>query len=364
MNTSAPAPNDEKFSVEVVPNDRLEDWDSFVDTSPQNNPYSKSFWLLAFSKGCPNCDFRVISLKNKSGQIVAGIAFHTFKNQLGQSRIFTSGQYNSFIFSPDVRKDSNRAISNRHEMAFRLISELQSAEMTSISLVHHPSLSDIRPWMWNGWQTIPAYTFLNRTSDRDDGFTAAQRKQIRKAEGEEYMLEKSSNFSVTADLIVSMLEKTYLRQGLNIHRIDPQLGPVKNYISILKSFCGRSDVICYSAKHPSKGIGAIRVGMAGSDGVFYDWLAGNDPDHFQFGCSSYLISEIFKDLSSCGITHFDFGGANTPKIADFKQGFNGDLICGYRTIWQSRDPLHRAVKLCGYFAHLSSLALHRFRLRK
>jgi len=151
--------------------------------------------------------------------------------------------------------------------------------------------------------------------------------------------------------LIVMLEKTFIRQGLNIEQIHRFLGPVSNYLPIFSSLSGNPSVVCYLARHPSKGVGAIRVGMKAADGTFYDWLAGNDPDHFQHGSSSFLVSEILHDLRLMGMQRFDFGGANTPKIADFKQGFNGELVMPIQTLWESNSPYHVAIRSAGRFKH-------------
>lgn len=333
----------------------LAQWDAFVDACAEGNPYSKSFWLKAFAETVPNASFRILVVRAKDGSIAGGVAVCIDKNKAHQPRVLHSfAQYSTFLFAPSQTADKDRSTRRKIEMAAAIAQTLEAAGFESITLSHHPSMPDVRALMWRNWAVSPEYTFLVDLNSLGGlpSFAHAQRNKINKGLRAGLTFRAYDSLDGLEERIVSILGKTFVRQRMDTTRLDPCVGGLEGYQRFLKAIKPEGAIRIYEAVHPNGATTAIRVGLIGPHNTYYDWLAGNDPQYNSIGASSSLISNILSTLKKEGLSRFDFGGANTTTIAAFKQSFNGDLICGFRTSWRSGRLVHRGARLAGKISWL------------
>lgn len=323
----------------------LEEWDAFVATSPSGNPYSKSYWLKAFREvGVRDAAFRILVTRNKAGSIASGVALCVDHNRVKQPRVLgTFAQYSSYIFAPSTSESIDRILRAQAEMASSMTMALERAGFESIRLIHHPEVTDVRSMMWQNWIASPAYTFIISLSALTglNFLMPSQRKQVNKAVKEGFQFNVYHSMSQLEDRIIAMLKKTFIRQKLNINDLDPSIGGLDGYYKFLKALSGTVKIRVFEAVDSKGTTAAMRVVLLGEDGTCYDWLAGNDPEYNSVGASSFLVYNTLMSLKKEGMKKFDFGGANTQKIADFKQAFNGNLVCGFQTSWKSDRVSHK-----------------------
>ena len=342
--------SDSDQSPQWLASSELAQWDAFVDACAEGNPYSKSFWLKAFAETVPNASFRILVVRAKDGSIAAGVALCIDKNKARQTRVLHSfSQYSTFLFAPSQTADKDRSTRRKMEMATAIAQTLETAGFESITLSHHPSMPDVRALMWRNWVVSPEYTFLVDLNSLGGlpSFAHAQRNKINKGLRAGLLFRSHNSLEHLEERIVSILAKTFVRQQIDTTRLDPCIGGLEGYRRFLKAIKPEGTIRIYEAVHPDGTTTAMRVGLIGPNNTYYDWLAGNDPQYNSIGASSFLISNILTSLKAEGISRFDFGGANTPTIAAFKQAFNGDLICGFRTYWHSSRIVHRGTRLAG-----------------
>jgi hypothetical protein len=78
--------------------------------------------------------------------------------------------------------------------------------------------------------------------------------------------------------------------------------------------------------------------------TLYDWLAGSDPPLAPSG-SHWLLHVLLSRYLDAGCRHFDFMGANTPGVSDFKRSFGGSQIAYMEMEWYRPSLLRHVNQL-------------------
>lgn len=79
------------------------------------------------------------------------------------------------------------------------------------------------------------------------------------------------------------------------------------------------------------------------NGTVYDWIAGADLSLGDLSASHWLVDQLVEEYAERGMTTFDFMGANTPGISDFKQLFGGTRV-PYIAAVQYRNTMVRVAE--------------------
>jgi len=169
---------------------------------------------------------------------------------------------------------------------------------------------DLRPYAWAGWTITPRATYaLALSEDVAAGFSSAVRRTIRK---EAAAFEVIEDGALAADAVGMMLD-AYERQGSDLG-LDP--GAVRG---LAHAFVEAGVARVFAARRS----GAVEAAVvAATDGrTAYYWIAGSVPGP----AMTVLLGDVLPRLAADGIARFDFCGANTPSIAEFKRRFGPTL---------------------------------------
>jgi hypothetical protein len=163
-----------------------------------------------------------------------------------------------------------------------------------------------------GWELRNRLSLRLDLSNADhlwDGYSQSLRRKIRRAS--EMPLNLSDD--VSADVLIDLYSKSYLRHGLHP---PTQPGQMRGWILRLK----REGLLqCFGAFRADGVPAAARALIRDGDTV-YDWLAGADPA-VSPSASHWLLHSILLRYADEGARTFDFMGANTPGVVDFKRSF-------------------------------------------
>ncbi len=339
------------FPVEELPPSGYAQWDAFVETSVEKSPFSKLAWLEAFTAASARNSFSISVVRSKSGDIAAGVALLQRITPVGTANLVIPDNVhpqNSILFKPLPTEQPNRIYSHRQACASALIQHLQKRSYGSIRLIHHPAVMDVRPFIWSGWTIKPRYTFLIDLPAFGgvESFTPQNRARYRKCSTAEFRVATFESVIPHVNTFLNLLAKTYHRQGLGPDEYGMHEIPI-----YLKHLAARERLLYFEARDQADKPLAARLVVPATDGTVYDWLAATDPEFLKTGVTAFLIGEMLAELQRREFSRFDFGGANAQKIAEFKQGFNGELIRGYETYWESRSLRHRLVRNLGSSAY-------------
>ena len=188
-----------------------------------------------------------------------------------------------------------------------------------------PAVQDMRIFSWRGWKVRPLYTYriaLNETEPPLAAWSESARRTARQEAPEFEIVE--TNPETQARLVV----ESYSRSGRK-----PPLG-AERIASAVRSLIedGAARTLGASNKETQEIDASIAILRHRREA--YYWLAGGRPG----AAMTVLLANVLPDLASSGIELFDFVGANTASIAEFKRKFGGQLTTYFRATWQQGIP--------------------------
>lgn len=175
-----------------------------------------------------------------------------------------------------------------------------------------------------------------------EGYSQSLRRKLRRIPDAGFLLEDEPSTS----MILRMFEQSYTR-----HRIRPPIpgNLLDRWLSALRR---DGTAMCFAALHPDGRPAAVRVVLRDGPRLF-DWLAGSDPTVAP-SASHWLVHTLLGRFSALGCERFDFMGANTPGISDFKRSFGGSLFAYHEADWYRP----------AFLRHLNALRNRRERRRR
>jgi len=292
-------------------------WDSFVVSSPQGTIFNTSRWasIIKHVFGIQH----EVYLVHDGSEIAAGISF--FHKRRAGLRVVTRlplTPYNGILFRA-VQGEKPQKVSSHQFEALSLLLAKFEREFQFVHFALHPSLTDLRPFTWRHWYTLPQYTYVNVLTDLSctwENFSSSLRRKINRAEEIGFSIHQKDDASLLLKLQDSSYEKARMK-------------PVLPY-SVFQRYCEAAVkarlLRVYSIADRQGNVHAERAVIVDGDHA-YDWIAGTNPQLEDEHANQLLVWEIFKRLSAEGVQRFDFLGANTPSIVEFKRAFGGELQC-------------------------------------
>lgn len=188
---------------------------------------------------------------------------------------------------------------------------LDYAEQTSRRADLLVPLADPRTAQWRGWQVRPLFTYLIDLPTSTENWSSGARRTWR---------SKVSEYDIREDLasaqqVIDLCAKSYKRHGRSLPAQPAALE------ALTKAMGEWARVfVALRGNTPEAGLILLHDGHTA-----HYWIAGSLPGP----AMTVLIGEVLPILSRDGITQFDFVGANTPSIAEFKRSFNPVLTQYY-----------------------------------
>ncbi len=172
-------------------------------------------------------------------------------------------------------------------------------------------LLDPRTAQWRGWEVRPLFTYLIPLPARTENWSGGARRMW-KSKVSEYEIREDAG---GARQVIELCAKSYRRHGRTLPArpaaLEALAGAMGEWARIF---------IAVRDRTPEAGFILLHDGQTA-----HYWIAGSLPGP----AMTVLIGEVLPILSQSGITQFDFVGANTPSIAEFKRSFNPVLTPYY-----------------------------------
>ena len=160
--------------------DQLEEWDSFVDDSPQGCIFCRSWWLRAV---CPR-GFEILTLR-RGGKIVAGMPMPIYRG-LGYKMIYTPQltQTLGVLLPPWTSEKYESGLSKEMRILNELVAVIPS--FSYFRMQFHHNFTNWLPFYWTGYKQTTLYTYVILDLTDLEGvfanFAHSKRQNIRKAE--------------------------------------------------------------------------------------------------------------------------------------------------------------------------------------
>ena len=299
------------------PHDTLiaERWELLRVQSVQNSPFSS----IAFAKELSSVTeydaaIFIVSIADKD---LAGVLVYTSKK--GPFRVATVPPFTSFTSLLTAIPLQNVATSELSTPYSLLLHRLQE-HFDSILLHHHPSLNDVRLFQWASWNTTPLYTYhidLTEIEKVESAWSSSTRRTFKKHASSYTFKEDPGGVRIA----VALTTESYQRHGRPLPLPPEQL-------AVLASKLQKAGMVrIFTITPVNEDRPTAALALLHDAKVAYYWLAGSVPGHSM----TVLLGHLLPKLASDGIRLFDFVGANTPYIAEFKRRFGPKLIPYYAT---------------------------------
>jgi len=312
-----------RFGVTAYSLDHFPNWDQFVSDSPCSVPFITRRWLEAYER-IFGFTFLLLTVGTpKDPELVCVLPRKTRANFL-TSPPLPIALHHSFIPSRKLLHDTGHL----NEAFIQILREVSRVvRIATCSL--HPIFPEMNIATLPKWRIANNQTIIVDLSDWERTWAAynqTTRRKIRRTNESNIELHESDD----ASLAVYLHTLSY-----NRHKRTPPLSPVILQ-QWLQEMLSDGTLRLYFASRRSDTAEAMRV-VTTMNNTVYDWCAGANITEAAPSASHWLVSEIQKKYSSEGFTKFDFMGANTPGISDFKKGFGGEIV-QYNTLTMYKSP--------------------------
>jgi len=186
------------------------------------------------------------------------------------------------------------------------------------SIAFSPTITDMRPFQWQGFHAQVRYTFYLNFPIDENQIDHAVRKQIKKAAKSGF---KCSDTASPKE-IMECLKETEDRQGFS-H------GLTTADICLAKDLLGEEHFKCYGCYAPNGEIASARIILHSHGSRAIDWVAGTKREFLNSGATQAVIAFALENLASKGAIGFDYSGANIPNVAAAKATWGGPLVPFY-----------------------------------
>ena len=314
-----------RYDVEILScGDPLDEWDRFVDESPQGCIFCRSWWLEAV---CPN-GFEILTLR-RAGRIVAGIPL-PMRRKRGYTAIEMPEltQTLGVLLEPPTSEKYNTELSNEVNLMEGLIQALPTFDYFSMSF--HYNVTNWLPFYWAGFKQTTRYTYvledLSNLQDVHEGLSTLRRRDLKKAAQYGISVVESDDI----DVFLELNTKTFARQGM---RLPYSRESVRRIDKVCASRCARK---IFLAKDPEERIhSALFVVYDGKS--MYNLMQGSDPELRDSGANS--LAMWYSIECAQGVTEkYDFEGSMLRNVELFFRSF-GATQAPYFRITKDRRPL-------------------------
>lgn len=304
--------------VEYLSENQFERWDRFVDASNQGSIYNKSFFLQALCEAA-GTQFRILTIW-KGEEILGGIGLHFAKSQYGDL-VHSRGllYYNGLVLRNFDTKYPSSLTYRQIEIVQPLLQELDDKKYASIELTNRHTLTDARPFIWDGWHVGLRYTYEVPIHDLNklwDGAEQNIRRLIKRCDQAGMQLVTNDDFKTFYGFHLATCQRK---------RLSPYL-PFERFKTLYTALKMRGCAQIFFAVLPDGKPIAAQIVLSTSHPVTHTWAAGSDAEHLDTGAAAFLRWKVFEDLNKRGFQSNDLTDAMEPHVAKFKSQFGGNLV--------------------------------------
>jgi len=198
-------------------------------------------------------------------------------------------------------------------------------DFDSIRFHFTPFLTDLQPFIWEGFSTNVRYTYLLDLKDLDyvwQCMDAKRRNDITRAKQDGIYVDSNGHF----DEMFALVENTFERQ-----KMQPRFALTAfRYNEVLSQ---KGDCKCFLARNKD-GKAIAGVYIVWDEKSSYYLLGGYDAEESHHGASATAMWEAIKFTKrELGLNQFDFEGSMIPQIEQYFRKFGGRLAPYYSVSW-------------------------------
>lgn len=318
--------NSDSYRLEILSENKYSLWDEFIKNTPQYNIFASSFWLKTISEAIDK-RYEIIGCF-QNGELIAGCVGYIKNTYEGKSfALLPLTPYNSVFLKPlDNSKESQylKIIEN--------IIDFLEQNFDWIIIYLHPSIKDVRHFIWRGWDACPRYTYYISLGEKQEFYNRIDDSILRRLKKAKDLGFSVSEAELDLEHFYFLWEKTFRRQNIK------PLIEKQRFLKVYHALSDENLLRIFTVESKLEGKLGYIIFLIDRDTVYY-WLAVSEPSKLNMGFNQLLLVESLIRLSDSGIQILDFVGSDIPSIAAYKSKFGPELITHYRV---SKAITHRA----------------------
>lgn len=309
------------MTVTTLHEEAFDQWNDFVDASPQCSLFAKTWYLKAL-----DISFEIVVCSKK--EVIKGGIVLT-KNKWAYYINPVLCKYLGIYFFP-FEGNAYTVESRQREVQNALLEHIN--QLNSFEYTFHPKYLNWMPFERTGFKQTTRYTYIMPLADLDEGEVISNlngrlRNKIVKASTLDF--QEVTDFSTA----IPVLETTYKKQGLDL---PISKGRLENLIQALNQHHAFQLMGAYDGQHQLQSV----LGMFYDHRTAYLILNGVE-ESAENGVNEALILKGIQWAKQKGLQYFDFEGSMIPSIESFYRQFGGTLT-PYFKIW--KDSKQRTLR--------------------
>lgn len=331
------------MNVIVLGKNQYEQWNRFVDQSPQGDVFCYTWWLEATTAS----NFKILAIF-ENNYIVAGIPLaYDANNKINVPPLTrTLG----ILYSPLPSLTKRRQSSLERKWLTALLEHIPVDNFVQMCM--HHKFTDWLPFRWKGYRQTTRYTYIVDYKDKTiNDLWENLDQEVRRLNRRAIESGITILLSEDCDLAYKYTALSYKRQGLTfripydeIKRLDDAI-KINGNRTIFKAVdnSGKVHAVLYTAFNKKSA---------------YALLSGSDAESRKSGGHTLILWEAIKYYSD-KVKYFNLCGSDIERIEAHLKGFGGDLT-QYFQIYNDKLMEERS----DFNFHLRKLKFHIIQILK
>jgi hypothetical protein len=306
-----------------------EEWDKFISSSPNGTAFALSDYVEAI-----NCNTKLYYCYKNKELMAAVLCIVSQDNSeiIGHDYVI----YDGLIYRDLSHLNRSQRYSEEYKIQ-QCVAESLSKKYSKISLNLHPSIVDIRAFLWvNYFKDSPKYIPEIRYTSYVEISDFKHLKQLEKisiyknssvARRQEIRYSRKKNVQTNQvkdlSLFISFYKKTMERQG-----IDDSSHISNNMEGLLYNLLKDDKCIMIQSTDSKGEVGSMAVFIMDKYRAYY-LFGANEPKMRNEHTGTAVLWESFYLLAQMGFKEVDLEGINSPNRGWFKLSFGGYCIPYY-----------------------------------
>jgi len=293
-------------------------WNRFVEASATGSIYSRSDYLRILS-AVTGGQFHILATF-RGTELQGGIALYEQRRWFGpyiSSRLLL--YYNGVVLQ-DYRSRYPSEVTSRHLAALAALLDALPGRGYARVLLHCRRLADVRPFLADGWQAWPTYSYEVPIDDLEQLWSRVeqnQRRLVRRCEEQGGVITDDDDF----DSFFELHLQTHRRKGAPLYL------PRDKYRTYVKQLLASGLGKLYHVRLPDGSAIASQLVLLGHHATGHVVCAAADSQYLKTGATPFLRWKVFERLAALGYKAVDLTDATLNPVTRFKSQLGGDLIC-------------------------------------
>jgi hypothetical protein len=303
--------------AEYLDEAHYDQWNQLVAASPTGAIYNTPVYLEALCSATGG-RFRILGVR-KGDELLGGVALYEERGFPGRRVSNRSLLYYNGIVLKNVKLKYRSEQTARQLAVLNAIEERLSSNGCGRLVLHNRCrLTDVRPFLSNGWSARPAYSYVVDITDLDKAWGRIEqnlRRLIERCRQSEVSFSGDDDF----DSFYRLHHDTHVRKGAPLYL------PKKAYRRYFESLRRQNLCRLFFARAKDGRAVAVQLVLLGDHPTCHTVCAAADAEYLKLGTTPYLRWRAFEELSHVGYQANDLTDAALNTVTRFKSQLGGEL---------------------------------------